>query len=207
MKVYNPKKLTFWQSLCLDIRRQCELDIAIATRDLRRLTRANGAFQERYLSPQNRQNHTKSSELGKYSLLFMTPLTKEMIENMEPGREMDVLVAERIMELQCFQEVRNNGVHVYQDWYHSFHVIGLPEVGEHTQRVSEYSEDIKAAFEVVEKTKLLEEYVLSFQSGEWVIALNDVEMEHGEYYPGLSIRARATTPPLVICRAALMNTL
>lgn len=103
---------------------------------------------------------------------------------MKPGRELDALVAEKVM-----------GLKVYRKSEDFFVDDGL---GSEDSLVPEFSEDISSAWTVVEKTGLLKSQQLFQQSsGKWIIGNLDTQ-------DGLLILcAEAETASAVICLAAL----
>ncbi len=105
---------------------------------------------------------------------------------MQAGREMDVLIAEKVMGWKRFDHVIQSG------WFPP----GLePMANIYGHEIPRYSTDIAAAWEVVEKTRLLDTYTLGEHDGKWaVLSLT---------YSDLEPFALADTAPLAICLAAL----
>jgi len=102
------------------------------------------------------------------------------------GRELDANVARKVMGIECFTHIHEDG---RVDW--------IEEHGDGP--VARYSTDIAAAWQVVEKMRergwflnLHEEGALSQQ---WVCVFDDDAFDSGEFL--------APTAPLAICRAAL----
>ena len=111
-------------------------------------------------------------------------------DEIPPGREMDALVAEKVMGW-----IRYNDS---QGW-----PSGAKHTGNRRRSYPRYSTDIAAAWEVVEK--LLRdngELVVAIQSDDhdWVCTIRDDPLNIVGY-------SRSPTAPLAICRAALMTVL
>lgn len=100
------------------------------------------------------------------------------------GRELDALVAERVMGASVLRHQGSDGHDAYFDW------------GDHTRGYAPaYSTDIAAAWAVVEHLKQLD-LSLAWHNSQWVarfIKWGKVEHSIGE----------ADTGPLAICLAAL----
>lgn len=115
-------------------------------------------------------------------------LTRESIIAMEPGRELDALVAEKVMGWNVFPHKPDFQIE-YKDEQGFQYVFRLDEF--------EPSTDISAAWEVVEKmgpfTQLTSE------------SYHNKVIWHGSF--SVVDSAEADTAPLVICRAALLTTL
>lgn len=98
---------------------------------------------------------------------------------MIPGRELDALIAEKVMGLRCPDWIscgRGRGA-----WEHS---------------LKHYSTDISAAWEVVEKLNLLERFELSRRDKKFTITTYSQYENH-------SIYVEAPTAPHAVCLAAL----
>lgn len=97
----------------------------------------------------------------------------------EAGRELDALVAEKVMGLKVWQQGRSRFYETNTSVYNA---------------VPPYSTSTEAAWQVVEKINLFSEYVLyRLNSGSWVVC-----------EPGPIIEfARGETAPHAICLAAL----
>lgn len=112
---------------------------------------------------------------------------------MKPGRELDALIAEKVMGLKLKREDCNS--------------YWIDSDGEEPAYPTEFSTDIAAAWEVVEKVNL---FVFPLR-GLWVSGSSDDEQYFcdfgdiatidGSYYNA----ARATTAPHAICLAALKS--
>lgn len=120
-------------------------------------------------------------------------LTREKILSMPAGRELDALVAEKVMGWkQCSME----GVRIKTCYGKP------PEFGRNDGRVRipGYSTDISAAWEVVEKVKQMN----------WFFILSDNlfpdKWEASLFWDpnGTMIEARAETAPEAICKASLL---
>ena len=123
----------------------------------------------------------------------LTEITREMILAMEANPEMDALVAERVMGLPSIA-LKDAGCPYCDDvmrfcgersWCSSCHEWRYSPY-------QEYSDDIAAAWEVVEKYTDVEFEKAGGNYRVWLIDL------------GI---ASATTFPLAVCRAALLATL
>lgn len=123
----------------------------------------------------------------------MTPtLTREAVEKMAPGREMDCLVAERVM-----------------GWRVQYSPYRFPD-GEYEDAGDfQPSTDIAAAWEVVEKMRgTVCAPGAPYAGGEYHNNEDDGPMWDAEFpCADYSVNARALTAPLAICRAALLSTL
>lgn len=109
-------------------------------------------------------------------------MTREDILAMKPGRELDDLVARKVMGW-TYTRVEDG--------------FGHPP-GKGFERIPLYSTDIAAAWEVAEKTKLLEKYVLyENQYFGWSVSEND--------YGDLHSIGNGRTPQEAICKAALIE--
>ena len=114
----------------------------------------------------------------------------------EPGRELDALVAQKVMGF-----VKSPNCDWWDDANRVYRWIYIPQ----------YSTEIAAAFEVVEKMKLFDKYYLHKkplgqfhgQNGNWAIKSYEPDTggSLGEW--GLFDYAEAPTAPHVICLAAL----
>jgi hypothetical protein len=136
-------------------------------------------------------------------------LTREQILAMPAGREMDALVAERVMEIRVY-------------WHHYYltgdgkltkcgpFLNGQDSCESVNRKVAGYSTDISAAWRVVEKMR--------DALGHWELAhhIDDPRKCYAEFggeyepYDGWHTCkgcALADTAPLAICRAALLATL
>lgn len=102
---------------------------------------------------------------------------------MKPGRELDALVAEKVMGWKSVE-------HRFEDPFHRWDGIA-PEHGSHRFTVPDFSTDIAAAWEVVEK---LNDLILE----------RDVTAEGTRYNVVIDgIETWAETAPHAICLAAL----
>jgi len=114
-------------------------------------------------------------------------MTRDEIENMSSGREMDALIAERVLGLKVDYEFEGFGglrvpslVDKYDEWGY------LPD----------YSTDISAVWQVIEKLKE-HKPLLNYDpySKKWYMCFNGAPFYSAE------------TAPLAICRAALLTRL
>ena len=106
---------------------------------------------------------------------------------MEPGRELDALIAEKVMGLHITKESRHTDCPVYD----------IQDAGRFFAPISPYSTSIAAAWEVVEKVADPWVWSLSNYHGEWESELTRIDIDHQGVY------ASAPTAPLAICHAAL----
>jgi hypothetical protein len=122
-------------------------------------------------------------------------MTRDEILNTPAGRELDALVAEKVMELKVdyeFSDVLEPRVPFLVDKYDEWGY--LPN----------YSTDIAAAWEVVEflRRKFWSTNIVCWDySVKWVVTC-EYRTGHGE--PKKTLYADADTAPLAICRAALL---
>ena len=122
-------------------------------------------------------------------------MTPEEIEKLEAGRELDVLIAEKVMCWINFHEIVIGGQHKWcgssSQW------DGLGEL------VPQYSSEIAAAWQVVEKLKELSATNIVIEmlqySEEWWCEVRGISNSKGESLQS----AKDKTAPLVICKAAL----
>ena len=109
-------------------------------------------------------------------------MTTQDIDKLEAGRELDALVAQAVFN----EEVRQKrAVHDIDNLYISGE-LPLPQ----------YSTDISAAWQVVEKIK--HTLFIIRQDDAWFIGSSDKL-----YHDNMNIISEAPTAPLAICRAAL----
>ena len=121
-------------------------------------------------------------------------MTRDEILNMPAGREMDALVAEKVMTLNVWQHEKRVKQLAFRG-NRSREVLGtVIEIIAGDRMLQNYSTDIAAAWQVVEKTK--NDYDITRVGGKWhawLFAIDEVLTE-----------AYADTAPLAICRAALL---
>lgn len=121
------------------------------------------------------------------------------IDELQAGRELDALVAEKIMQLPGLERGDPNkycGIigHAHPQTEGEYY---YRRDGFLSDSIPCYSTDIAAAWQVVEKTKLLDGfYALWENDGMWCIA---EDMGYGDW----SNYARAETASMTICKAAL----
>lgn len=118
-------------------------------------------------------------------------------QSLQPGRELDALIAEKVMGYKNVFSLcpRCRGVlteGLFTAAYGCFKCQWSINYSEDPILAKKYSTEISAAFEVVEKTKLLKNYLLYQYEDIWVI------QDHSER--GF---CEGTTAPHVICLAAL----
>jgi len=125
------------------------------------------------------------------SEITRTEMTREQILALPPGRELDALVAEKVMgqklPLGPSEEARSVG-----PWFHGEGAV-----------CPSYSTDIAAAWQVVEKFQQTGLAVFSFWTGQYpgYTANLNCETADGKWR---YFTADADTAPLAICRAALL---
>ena len=128
------------------------------------------------------------------------------IDEMPAGREMDALVAERVMGIPAEKwdppcaahhrtdDAERDPVLGWSGWCYS---CGKP-IDEVAGEPAHYSTDIAAAFEVLERLAVCQPYIYRFVLPDrWRVQM-DANTE-----PYAIVRAEADTAPLAICRAAL----
>ena len=123
-------------------------------------------------------------------------LTAEQIDVMPAGREMDALVAERVMVLKVDYEFDDPRVPEFVDRYDEWGY--LPE----------YSTDIAATWLVVEKLvdncDMIDFFIECWSDGEWFVASHP--MGYSSRKPQATCDGKITgkpSAPLAICRMAL----
>ncbi|GAB7057397.1 hypothetical protein JCM16163A_41460 [Paenibacillus sp. YK5] len=116
-------------------------------------------------------------------------LSREEILAMPSGRELDVLVAEKVMRGTAHTYVFNNK---------TINGMMVPiENGTRISRIPHYSTDISAAWEVVEKMK----------RNDWVFVINSISEEWTALFYLDRIHEHEVTcnsAPEAICKAALL---
>jgi hypothetical protein len=124
-------------------------------------------------------------------------MTRDKILNKPAGREMDALVAEIVMGWEYIPDKQER-----KTWSSTHWVNWKDSKGKTQLLVLSYSTDIAAAWQVVEKTMLLDNYDL-MKDGE-----NYIFGHYGKngIDPWTEF-VRASTAPLAICRAALLAVL
>lgn len=115
---------------------------------------------------------------------------------MEAGRELDALIAEKVMGYPAFAEkvVTKLGDHLVI----SDHCAICGRKDGTSECLPHYSTDIAAAWEVVEKLRLS---VLQFEDGWFADPRLESYREH--FWGALGADDFSATAPLAICRAAL----
>lgn len=120
-----------------------------------------------------------------------------IIDDMPAGRELDAFVAERVMGIPiAWYTYTPNNVRLLvkkgfdgNEWDAASVEADVPN----------YSSDIAAAWQVVEKLDLLREYILTKnEDGKYIICLFGSVGDWSDYYKGAS-----ESVSLAICRAAL----
>src|SRR3990167_1498198 len=111
---------------------------------------------------------------------------------MEPGREMDALIAEKVMGWEKAVNSWGNGADI--GWNLPSLLPHDPERRTWSRDPLPYSTDISAAWQVVEKTRV---GVRPYGAG-WIAESEDAGRMYGNSY-----QAIADTAPYAICLAAL----
>ncbi len=125
------------------------------------------------------------------------------IADLAPGLALDALVAEKVMGCKLF---KNDFVKFGCGCEHRTNDIGLQPHGWTTSHagLAPYSTSIAAAWEVVEKIKLLRDYVLTqTDSGTWGIYGWNYDFTSAPVIRWDEAVAEAPTAPHAICLAAL----
>lgn len=119
-------------------------------------------------------------------------MTHEDILAMKPGRELDALVAEKVMGLQDFKK----GTSGYKEWEYVYR----SDLGD-IQPIPHYSTNISAAWEVVKKMALLKD-VMNFRLR---LCCDDLPQYNCSFTdpPGIAF-VSADNAPEAICKAALL---
>ena len=125
-------------------------------------------------------------------LFDFAKMTHDEIMKLEAGRELDTLVAERVMGWKLKSHKWIDGETRLGDFPED-----KKETGTSYRRVLKYTTDISAAWEVVEKmnSEGFAFYILWTTGIPWAMFDKDSSMEYS---------AEADTAPLAICRAALL---
>ncbi len=145
-----------------------------------------------------------------------TKLTRQQVESMPAGREMDGWIADKIIGLSTDPILHKASGKI--EW--SPGAIFYPQDHWEYPEIPSYSTDIAAAWQVVEKLNIKFFFQLSkntkdYEDGIYTASFHDLNLlkRYGEAMqsppkdaPTLWI-AQAPTAPLAICRAALMTLL
>ena len=129
-------------------------------------------------------------------------MNRDEIFNMPAGREMDRLIAEKVMGLSVYDGerkiVRYEGFHGQHKRTYTIPEIYVRVSGVANYSCDSYSTDIKYAWKVVEKVGSIDELhdvdIRTSIRGWYCIVFNSFD----------SFEANAETAPLAICRAALL---
>ena len=123
-------------------------------------------------------------------------MNRDEILRMEAGREMDALVAEKVMDRTVMGGFGGTALRVV------YHGKDTPAP------LPYYSTNIAQAWEVVKRLDLLRDYVLGqFPDGgtyTWEVGRRDASLIMGRCCPVMHVLAMGLTAPLAICRAALL---
>jgi hypothetical protein len=142
-------------------------------------------------------------------------MTPEEIERMPAGRELDALIAEKVMGFKWRTSKHSGYRYLFPPGHRSNlftdSIGNEPLYGDWDDCVPAYSTDIAAAWQVVEKL-CADAHNFSFDSGafgpgsdwqnkidKWTVCFDD--------YTTVEVHSYAPTMPLAICRAALLATL
>ena len=123
--------------------------------------------------------------------LKMAKLTREQIDAMEAGREMDALIAELVMGWQHPRVKINTVTDEIEDYWYP-----IPEAQTHIQ-CPHFSTSVAAAWQVVEK---FDAYNINWNYWRKV---HRYELSKYGDEPGMEGIGWGLTPALAICRAAL----
>ena len=131
----------------------------------------------------------------------MTELTPEQIDSMPAGPEINMLVAERVMQLggEYQHDFQENGYGQCNKCDASNDMGAIRRGGRYCTIPDNYSEDIAAAWEVIEK----------FKADGWAVGVQWELMDGGGYWfcvldnPNKEWYGFAETATLAICRSAL----
>ncbi len=134
-------------------------------------------------------------------------MTHDEIMKLEAGRELDALVAEKVMGYTPVKVTEYPAYDDNRNWVDIGDYVIYPEGVAFCTRVKDYSTDISAAWQVMEKIESLDnvqgvglrggEYYWKQYSLRWNFWVNNNGM-----YPEVDVYGE--TAPLAICRAALM---
>jgi hypothetical protein len=127
-------------------------------------------------------------------------MTRDEILNMPAGREMDALVAEKVMIVEFTKhnykahDVLSNTIE--ERTYYSTSFAPLPH----------YSTDIAAAWQVVEKLmEMGDVFIENWQDGEWFVACDPLMNKPRRNAASCDGKKTGKeSAPLAICRAALL---
>jgi Phage ABA sandwich domain len=129
------------------------------------------------------------------------------VEEMKAGRELDALIAEKVLGCQMYTVKRHDGVVIR---YRCDCAKGTPEAPLHSDDFIEhtiklYSSDVCAAWELVEAMRKLKLKIILETSGSeysCIVSRTIQDKAAKGYYHGY-VMAYGDTAPLTICRAAL----
>jgi hypothetical protein len=117
------------------------------------------------------------------------------MEEMKSGRELDALIAEKVMGYPAFakQVLEQLGAHLLGEGEHEHCLVCGRGIDGTLECLPYYSTDIAAAWEVVEKLRLA---IAPGDEGGWIAASSAYHLDAGR-------AERADTAPHAICLAAL----
>jgi hypothetical protein len=130
-------------------------------------------------------------------------MTRDEILNMPAGREMDALIAEKVMGWFWKTEGYTRLGFMEGDRFRYGVVRGGGTADEYTSNLPNYSNDISAAWVVVRKHPHYFSLVRSNETG-WRPAPWGAMLWLCRFYAPGKFEAKAETAPLAICRAALL---
>lgn len=113
-------------------------------------------------------------------------MNHDEILNMPAGREMDALIAKKVMGLQKCGDSFVDGLY----WLPS----GIPDYP------PEYSSDMSAAWQVVESLRK-RDYRIFLSYARNIVTIT---LDHDNHHKDMDFWIEAKTAPLAICRAALL---
>ena len=123
-------------------------------------------------------------------------MTPEHNDKLEAGRELDALVAKKVMGLFVIPTCDGFKGPFIAETPETSGLFGRPKFVE-PFLLPGYSTSISAAWEVVEKLNIPWVWALSNYHNEWEVELTRIDIDHQ------GVHAHASTAPLAICRAAL----
>jgi len=139
-------------------------------------------------------------------------ITDQEIDNLKSGRELDRLIAQHVFGLTLLTEAERN---IIGEWESRRGYGGATDtsalardVQNQIRWISNYSTEIRAAFEIVELWLSVHALVMTFRPGPkdwWVIFPDECGHPEGSKDHGKNCfrEAFGETPELAICRAAL----
>jgi len=139
-------------------------------------------------------------------------MTEEQIDNLEAGRELDALIAEKVFGWKCYKT--KNPFDAFDKELYMMVNKGVEKGLAEVEELKRYSTDISAAFEVVEKMQKEEFWFCFHGPGKWTNGTHYHEQDEwrcgiqkGAIEEAALIDVEASsfakTLPLAICKTAL----